>query len=107
MWATASRLGRRRSSKTMRKGPPYGKGMAYPVASGTRRRYRIGSPATRQRTVLLMHLRISSVFRIPLVSGLALLAACAPTAPLPPAPVASSDEEVAARVFEALRGDSA
>lgn len=54
-----------------------------------------------------MRPRLTSALRLPLLAGLTVLAACAPNAPLPPAPAPSSDEAVTERAFDALRGDSA
>jgi len=54
-----------------------------------------------------MRPRFTSVVRVPPVWALAFLAACAPAASRPPAPVASSDEALTARVFDVLAGDSA
>ncbi|HSG09107.1 MAG TPA: hypothetical protein VLA36_12175 [Longimicrobiales bacterium] len=54
-----------------------------------------------------MRSHFSSVSGAVLASALASLSACAPTAPLLPAPARASDEALTEQVFGALRGDSA
>jgi hypothetical protein len=59
-----------------------------------------------RRSLAAVAARPSAAHRLALAAGAALFTACAPSAPLPPAPVPADAEAVTARLFEALKGDS-